>query len=543
MRRAAPWLCLAALVLLGLGVRVCELNRYHFSPDDLLHLEIASGDSLRGVWFQAAEQMHPPLMYFLLHFLEQLTLDARFYRYLPLVPGLLLILVLFSLGRTVAGTPAGIAAAFVTTFGAGAAILSQVIRPYGLLAVLLGVALSQFILYTQQRKMRHLVVYGVVSLLGAALHYGFAIQLLAISVAWGSRLVFRRETRREWLRFLAVSAAPFALLAVQHLWHVSALSDLYADVRQSYLQDMFAADAVDILRLMREFFEYMLAREAWWLGALLFPIGLYALYRKSPSAGVVVVLCVAINLALTCVRLYPFGGSRHSFVLFPVMALTLGAGVQWLVRTFVSRFKRFRKGVLGRPLAWGVGAVSLLVTVAAVWTFFSSRDFMRTERGWSSEFPVRRDAYDAALALLRKSAGSRDVVFANRQTGHYLLFEARYAPSRIHSYRSDDLFHFTIGRGGEGPLHVYVVESELFFERAESLTASLGRLTREIGDLAERSVWVFNVGWRMPIEAICEGDTTYARLVEPYAVEGGSQLYRLSGEDVQELAGHQAVVP
>ena len=537
MHRTATWICLVAIVLLGFGIRVYGLNQFYFSPDDLLHLEIASGDSLREVWRNAAEQMHPPLFYSLIHFLEQVTLDAEFYRYLPILPGVALIVALFFLGRVVSGDLAGIAMAFVAAFSVGGAILSQVIRPYCLLALLLSVGLTQFALYMRHRRARFLVCYGFVTLLGVLMHYGAAIQLLAISLVWAGRLAVERQPRREWFRFVLVSAPPFALLAGFYLWHASALAGLYAAIRQSYLKRVFPSDLSQFWSSVRGFFEHMLAPEVWWLGMLVVPLGVYAMWRKSRSLTVVVVLSVGINLVLMLAHRYPFGGSRHSFVLFPILAVTLGCAFQFVADAVKSRAGLSGERGRGVWFAYGVGAVILAVSIASVWLYYDSHRFMRRSGHVAAEFPVDWNAYRRVMKKLHRDAGSRDPVLANRQTGHYLLFEAGYAPERIHSYLSDQLFHFAV-RGEDGAhLQVYVAEAELNFRNAEALTRSLAKLTEEVEIHSDTNVWVANFGWGTPIESIRELDATYAELVEPVEVAGGVQLYRLTGQAVQTLLG------
>lgn len=534
MNRSAKWICLVAIVLLGIGIRVCGLGQFYFSPDDLLHLEIASGDSLREVWHNAAEQMHPPLFYSLIHFLELVTLNAEFYRYVPLAPGIALIVALFYLGRVVSGDLAGIGMAFVGAFSVAGAILSQVIRPYSLLALLLSVGLLQFALYTRDRRIPHLVGYGVVTLLGVLMHYGAAIQLLAISLVWAGWLALEREPKREWFRFIVVNAPPFALLLVFYIWHASALFGLYEKIRRSYLREVFPSDLNQFWVSVRNFFEYMLLPEAWWIGMLVVPLGLFALWRKSRSLAFVVGLSVAINLALMWAHRYPFGGSRHSFVLFPLLALILGCAFQLFVESAISTAGSRGDPVRRRWLTYGVGVLTL-VSLVFVWSYYDSRRFMRRTRLAGAEFPVDWDAYRGAMKTLHRDSGSGDVVLTNRQTGHYLLFEAGYAPSRVYSYRSDELFHFVIAGEDGRQLQIYVMESELFFGDATALARSLGKLQADVGIATGTVIWVANFGWSTPIENIRETNETYADLLEPLWVERGVQLYGLSSANVRYL--------
>ncbi len=529
------------IVLAGLAIRVQDLDRYYFSPDDLLHLEISSGNSLLAVWNNAAEQMHPPLLYTILHILEGVTLDARFYRYLPLLPGIALIVALFWLGRVVSGDVAGLAAALVGAASVAGAILSQVIRPYCLLALLLCVGLIHFVLYVRHRRARDLACYGLLTVAAVLLHYGSAIQLTAISLVWAAGLVLDRAPRREWLRFAAVSVPPFVLLAGLYLWHASALYELYAAVQQSYLQGLFPSDPAGLWIAARGFFAFMLLPPAWWLGMLVAPLGVSALWRRSRPLALVVVSSAAINLILAWAERYPFGGSRHAFVLFPVLALTLGCAVQSVAEVVMSRIGSSAEGRRGRWLAGGAGTVLLLASIVAVWSFYDSHAYMRRSRFGGAEFPVAWDDYRTVMRRL-DAIGPHDLVLANRQAGHYLLFETGYSASRVHSYRSKRLFNFTIVGADGRRLPVWVAEAELNFRDAAALTRSVDMLQTEVGVPVDATVWVVNIGWGAPIENIREEDPVCGELIEPEIVERGAQLYRLPGGSVRVLLGREPAV-
>ena len=60
---------LLGILVMAVVVRATGLAAYYFSPDDLLHLEIASGRDLSEVLANGAEHMHPPLILVLLHYL------------------------------------------------------------------------------------------------------------------------------------------------------------------------------------------------------------------------------------------------------------------------------------------------------------------------------------------------------------------------------------------------------------------------------------------------------------------------------------------
>ena len=535
MPRAATWICLIAIVILGFGLRVYGLNNFYFSPDDLLILEIASGESLQQVWRNGVEHTYPPLLYWLLHFVEKVILDATFFRYFPLLSGVALIFASFYLGRVVSGEIAGIAMAFLAASSVGSVIQSQVIRPYCLLAFLLTVGLTEIALYQRYGRTRSLIWYGVVTVLGVLLHYGSSIQLLGVSAAWAGHLALNRASSRKWAHFLAASLPPFAILATLYLLHLRTIRGLYTALRQSYLKVGFPTDMTQFWSSVRSFFELMLLPDIWWLALLLVPIGVCALWRKSHTLALAVLLTAMTNLVLMGADRYPFGGSRHSFVLFPVFALTMGCAIQYLFEAFSSRPLSVGAKKRRWRVAHSVFAIGLLISVPLVWTYYGSREFMRTSRYGGAEFPVRWNDYRGALARLRCGIGARDVVLANRQTGHYLLFEAGYSPSRVHSYRSDELFHFTIDRVDGGHVQVYVAEAELNFRDAEALTRSLAKLAEAVEVQADTNVWVANFGWDTPIERIRETDPIYAELAEPVEVARGVQLYRLSGRAVQTL--------
>jgi len=530
MKRASVWITLTAIVLFGLGLRVWGLHHYYLSPDDLLHLEIASADSMLGVWRNAAEQIHPPLIYFLLHFLEQITLDPIFYRFLPLLPGVALIVALFFLGRTAAGSIAGIAMAYVGAFSISASVLSQVIRPYCLLALLLCVGLNHFILYLRDRERRHLTGYAITNCVGVLLHYSYAIPLLAMSVVWIGRAVVSKESRREWIRILVVTAPPFAALGALYLFHASSLSTLYHAIRVTYLRHVFAADLAEFWGSVSGFFEYMLLDEVWLVGLLLAFLGLYAIWRRSRELALFVVLTFGINFVLTWMQRYPFGPSRHSFYLFPLVALLLGCAVQFLVEMLCTRFGAKMRSLLGRPWVTAVAVAAVLFSMVPVWNYYDAHRFMRRHRYGTAEFPVDWSMYRRLMSMIHQRIGPRDVILASRKSGHYLLFESGYAKGQIHSYRSKELFQFEVGG-----VDVYISQADLKFRRGDDLRRALRKLGRRADYSATPTVWIPSLGLARDIAAIRKGDPMYADLIRVALAGRGVRLYYMSGRAAQAV--------
>ena len=124
---------MAALLLLGFGLRVFRLQRHNLWGDEAFSLAF-SKQPLAQVLAAGAET-HPPLYHVLLHFWVSLTGHSLVVmRFFSVLPGGLLLALLFVLGRRMLGVPGGLLAAALCTVSSFAVYYSQETRMYAWVA-------------------------------------------------------------------------------------------------------------------------------------------------------------------------------------------------------------------------------------------------------------------------------------------------------------------------------------------------------------------------------------------------------------------------
>jgi 4-amino-4-deoxy-L-arabinose transferase-like glycosyltransferase len=143
------WVAVLAIVGLAAGIRAWDLGSS--GPglrglDEEFTLSIASQSPLDVIADSAAEDTHPPLYYLVLHGWMELAGDSRVAIRTPsLLFGVAAVGVLFLLGRALAGTRAGLVAAFLLALSPLHATYSQEARNYALLSLAAGLSCLAFV--------------------------------------------------------------------------------------------------------------------------------------------------------------------------------------------------------------------------------------------------------------------------------------------------------------------------------------------------------------------------------------------------------------
>jgi mannosyltransferase len=221
---APPWrTALAAVVLLAAALRVHGIDRESLWFDEghsLQTARLSPGDLVASL----AEDVHPPLYFLVLSGSTRVFGESDAALRMPsAVLGTLAVLAFFLLGRRLAGTGAGLAAAFLSAVSPFHVAYSQEARPYALLLLLCVVSTHALArLVDDPRRAGRRVAYGA---LAAAVLYTHAngVFLLAAHAAFGAVAIARapRGTRGTLL-----AAAGVALLVAGALlapWVPSAL--------------------------------------------------------------------------------------------------------------------------------------------------------------------------------------------------------------------------------------------------------------------------------------------------------------------------------
>jgi len=185
---------LILILLLALGLRLYRIQAQSLWNDEGTSVALAARD-LAAITRGAANDIHPPLYYYVLHFWMALFGNSELaVRSLSALLGVLLVLLIFALGRRMAGSAVGLVASFLAALSPFQVYYSQETRMY-ILAAFLGAAsmysfvhlLSGWRCEAASTRLRHYLpsaVYTVTTILLLYTHY------FAVSIVVAQNLVF-----------------------------------------------------------------------------------------------------------------------------------------------------------------------------------------------------------------------------------------------------------------------------------------------------------------------------------------------------------------
>lgn len=210
---------MAALLLLGFGLRVFRLQRHNLWGDEAFSL--AYSKQPLGQVLAAGAETHPPLYHALLHFWVSFTGQSLFVmRFFSVLPGVLLLALLFVLGRRMLGAPGGLLAAGLCTVSSFAVYYSQETRMYAWVACFCTLAMYADARWQRARERRWPALFVGATLAAVFTHYYAFFVLFAQNLY---RFVKRRENPRiwpAWLRgqlLIALAYLPWALAQIEFI--------------------------------------------------------------------------------------------------------------------------------------------------------------------------------------------------------------------------------------------------------------------------------------------------------------------------------------
>jgi hypothetical protein len=435
-RRAT--LLTVAIVALAAVLRTPDLFGWWTNPDEGIYFGIVTRDGFGGAWTEAMGTAHPPLYFLLLRAVGWISTDFAALRAVAFVSGLAAVWLLVPLGREIGGPGAhghvaGLTAALLLALSPRAVVLSQVIRPYMLLVLLLAGSLLFLLRYLRTGSSAHLVAHASCSVLAALLHYGavFGLAVLGAAVLVDG---WRGGTHRPaWRRLLAVQALPAALLATLyfvHLRHVAA-GPLGDHALEGWLAPYMATGPRSAWFGFVGF-HAMLVGDAFAAPAALLTLAAlgYVAWR-APEQPVLVMAAAGLLVALAgaALQLYPFGPTRHS---------------AWLL-VFVIPLWGWATGSLltsGRTVLLRGTATVATVALAGLALAPVLDPSERPEE--TTEHVLREAAVEAMAEVLDPSSDPRVVLMS---TDTYELLTPLYTAPRQRAERSADgrFLHFRWG--------------------------------------------------------------------------------------------------
>jgi hypothetical protein len=332
------------VVALALILRLPGMFGWWVNPDEGIYLAVITQESFRLFLAEAFATAHPPLYFLILRAMSWIGTDLLWLRSLALVSGCAAVWAFVLLGKDVAGDGArgwltGLAAGLLVAFSPGAIALSQVVRPYMLLVLLLALQLHFVLLYLRRPSRRALLLHALCASLAVLLHYSTALALGVIVGVVAVEGFVRGVARPEWRRLVATQALPVAIVGALYLTQMRAL--MASGVAEFSVETWLSGYLIDT------------PRDAW-LGLVGFHAALVGSVASVPATSltliaiayaavsrrveVLVPVAGALLIATACaaLRFYPFGAGRHSAWLLPFVV----PGIAWVVGESARRPRR-----------------------------------------------------------------------------------------------------------------------------------------------------------------------------------------------------------
>jgi hypothetical protein len=396
-RHAAALLTL--LVAVGAALRLIYFGRRWISADEGVNWQGATGVAHDAA---ALIQVHttPPFMYQLLGWIHAAGGGIDAMRFPSLLAGIALPAVLFLVARRSAGNAAGVLTALLVVNVPGVLELSQVMRPYALLSVALGLGTLFLFRFLDDGAPRDALAWGLCWVVALGLHYcSFVVLGGTVLYVGGLFASARLDSRRAWGLALVLS-----LLAVVVLW--SYLSHIQPSLQgsarqvtaqQSWLASQFTQSPLELLRNVYRAAGFLFGWVFAPFACLLVPAAIWlAPVPAGRRPALLTVTTLAVALVLSFLGQYPLGGTRHSFYLLVFAAPGVGAALAALLAT---------------PRLAAVGLVSLAAAASS----------LLFHPGPGSELPVKRVDALALREALRAETAPGDLILTDIQTYRIIL--------------------------------------------------------------------------------------------------------------------------
>ncbi|MGD2047588.1 MAG: glycosyltransferase family 39 protein, partial [Gemmatimonadota bacterium] len=338
--RREPFL-IAGVILLAALLRLPDLFGWWLNPDEGIYYGVVTRDGLGAAWREAMVISHPPLYLVALRAVAWLSTDFVALRSVSFVSGLAAVYVFVLLGREAGRTSGGgdvtagvtgLAAGLLLAVSPRAIALSQVMRQYALLLLVLAAALLFLLRYLREPSTKRLVAYGACTVVAALLHYStiFALGVFGILTLVDG---FRRGMGRPaWRRLVVAQAIPALTLIALYFLHLRRIqADLGGHALEGWLAGFMIGSPRDAW-LAFVGFHSMIAGEMWAAPAAVLTLaaGVWAWKRERWSPVLIAAVAgLAIAFAGAAVQLYPFGPTRHAVWLLvfvvPLLARAIAA--------------------------------------------------------------------------------------------------------------------------------------------------------------------------------------------------------------------------
>ncbi len=331
------------VVLAALVMRLVVAAQTSLNPDEALIFFIAQASD----WYARSLRFHhPPLFYFLLHYIQWISDSELALRLLPIIAGSLFPWVIWKWLARQGFAHAALVALLLLEFSPTLLSLGAQVRGYTLALLLSSLALLFLEAALETRSLPRLVLAMLCLYLGILTEFSVAFVAGALGVYAMLRLV---QEHRPMSFSLVWVLSQLGAPGVYALLYKTSIATLVSDPGTvqhvtGYLRHSFPQPSANRLYFAvagaAKQFSYALSSMAVGVvGVALFMAGMIFLWRKEDAMRyriLAVALLSAFVFALTAalLQVHPYGRSRHTVVLALFVITGLGFGCEWLFRLF-----------------------------------------------------------------------------------------------------------------------------------------------------------------------------------------------------------------
>ena len=479
------------MLLAGFLLRLWLASGTFLNPDEALHFRIANQISLAAVYRASLTESHPPLLYWILHFLRGVAASELWLRLPSVIAGMFFCWFFFRWLTLVTGRVSGFVGLMLVAFLPPVVRLSADVRQYELM-----LAFAAAALYCLERALAKGSVWlmatsSVCALLAMSSHYSAFFFVAALGVYALMKIFWRgREPavpRKVVAIWIVGQLFAVALLVFYYKTHLALLGQgesrtvLQGWMSEFYLRRSYFEAGKDnplLFAIGHSFgvFQFVFGQLAVGdVAGLMFVAGTVLLWLVkgetrtfSRQLAVFLILLFALGCAASLAHKYPYGGTRHiAYLIIPAVA-----GVSFAIARMAS--ERWTRGL----------ALGLLVVVICA-------GFGKQRQPYMTRADQSRANMREAMAFVRDNVAPGSLIFTDFESsmflGHYLCeqkpisveaaslqFESFYC-SRYHvvSTNRRTATNFT---------------PEVFLKLGDNVTAIYGLKPGE-------SLWVFQAGW------------------------------------------------
>jgi 4-amino-4-deoxy-L-arabinose transferase-like glycosyltransferase len=328
------------LTLVAAALRLYHLGHRSLWLDEAICYWASQADPAQIPYVNGSVRATPPLYTFLIHAMSGFGDSEAWLRAPAWLAGVAAVPASYVLGRRFLSAGAATFVALLLTFAARHVDLSQRVSEYALALLLATLVCLAFARFIESPGARAGFWLALLIPLGAAVHYGLAVLVLGLDLAFLIELRRARAPRRAVALWLAIHLPLLLVLATVLAFDGLGIATQLRSGgygRDGYLEQAYwdgSLDSLARLGLSHTWQVFDFAHPMGELLLLLVALGLLGTWRerKGRRAATMLLAVFGVTLVAGLAGLYPYSARRHQYFLLPMIYVLAGLGFAYLTR-------------------------------------------------------------------------------------------------------------------------------------------------------------------------------------------------------------------